>query len=366
MNKPLFLRNDDWYEYDESERLYNILPSAPVNAINSYLEYYDFFNKRLNDLVPMLYRYIHARFLILMKESPQIRYSDFGKIFDDIRSNGISVSDIIDTLSLMYLEYRFTSQEFYKLLKTVGYSFEPRLVAHFEEAKRVLHESIEYSKNRNELIRNVYRLYQNYKISFDVFDAAINLLGKSCAKDIYEMDDDQRRKLVYISRKGYIYKFSEIEAQMYEATQAIGEIDEEELFSVYKGTEYVHPMMFVEDYMTQKNLSTREVFTANKFDRAIKNDIRNQDPIDKINVYSLIFVLKLDYTKAMQFMALCGYTFSPLSTLDQFFLKYFKGQFKECSNLEELAALAKENGVEQEFPLTTRKKANDGHRKGIK
>ena len=42
--KPFFLKNKDWYYYDEKEQTYKLTDKAPSEAIESYEEFYKPFN----------------------------------------------------------------------------------------------------------------------------------------------------------------------------------------------------------------------------------------------------------------------------------------------------------------------------------
>ena len=38
--EPYFMKNSDWYYFDENEFMYKLTESAPEEAVNSYNEFY--------------------------------------------------------------------------------------------------------------------------------------------------------------------------------------------------------------------------------------------------------------------------------------------------------------------------------------
>ena len=40
MSKPYFMENEDWYYYDDEEGIYKLTKKAPIEAIESYEEFY--------------------------------------------------------------------------------------------------------------------------------------------------------------------------------------------------------------------------------------------------------------------------------------------------------------------------------------
>ena len=45
IEKPYFLTNKEWYEYDEKEKKYILTNKAPQKAIESYKDFYKQINK---------------------------------------------------------------------------------------------------------------------------------------------------------------------------------------------------------------------------------------------------------------------------------------------------------------------------------
>ena len=41
VSKPYFMKNEEWYYYDEKEEEYKLTDKAPIEAIESYEEFYE-------------------------------------------------------------------------------------------------------------------------------------------------------------------------------------------------------------------------------------------------------------------------------------------------------------------------------------
>ena len=108
---------------------------------------------------------------------------------------------------------------------------------------------------------------------------------------------------------------------------------------------YTCPMDFVFDYMDQNHIDD-SVLSKAGLDRRKKHDMSIKHIIPKIDVFRLIFVLKMPLPIAKQFMILAGYSFSPVISQDIFFLNYLNGKYGKINNLEELEDKANELNVE--------------------
>lgn len=68
--------------------------------------------------------------------------------------------------------------------------------------------------------------------------------------------------------------------------------------------------------------------------------LRSGATFSKLDAYTLIFSLDMNRTEAVEFMTICGISFSPLNKLDVFFFNYLNGEYGKARNLFELDEMA--------------------------
>ena len=86
---------------------------------------------------------------------------------------------------------------------------------------------------------------------------------------------------------------------------------------------------------------SEDILVDKGLDRKRKYSLSQKDVIKKEDVFKLIFMLDLPISIAKQFMTICGYTFSPLSKVDLFFLDYLNGKYPKVKTLRELTELSR-------------------------
>lgn len=118
----------------------------------------------------------------------------------------------------------------------------------------------------------------------------------------------------------------------------MGEMNKNELLipSVKK---YYYPYDFVEDYLFQREVDEK-IFSQEGLDRRRKNQMKTQKNLKKIDVYRLAFMCKMNKTEILQFMVVAGHCFSPLDSVDVFFIDYINGIYGNAKSLYELTNLA--------------------------
>ena len=110
---------------------------------------------------------------------------------------------------------------------------------------------------------------------------------------------------------------------------------------LFPTTTYKFPYDFVDDYIAQKNIDEK-ILRDSGLDRKVKYKMRNSKKLDKLDIYRLAFVLKMNKPTTVEFMVLCGYSFNPLDKLDMFFLDFLDGKYKNVGNLTELSWISSE------------------------
>ncbi len=139
------------------------------------------------------------------------------------------------------------------------------------------------------------------------------------------------------------------ERDIYNCLKTMGEIDKEEFFDVDINNVRV-PYDYVDEYIRIKDINEKVLSLAGLC-KSKKYNLRRQITINKIDIYRLAFVLKMNKTETLEFMSVCGVCFSPISKLDLFFIKYLNGQLRKAKNLYELNELGEEvYGISFDFP----------------
>ena len=101
------------------------------------------------------------------------------------------------------------------------------------------------------------------------------------------------------------------------------------------------------DYIYINKINVR-VFSKAGLSKERRNQMETKQlTMKKIDIYRLAFITGMSKTEVIQWMLMVGYTFSPSSNLDLFFMDYFDGKFGKVNNLFELEMLSEKYNVKE-------------------
>ena len=114
---------------------------------------------------------------------------------------------------------------------------------------------------------------------------------------------------------------------------------------------YVYPFDFIDDYMYTNDIDDDEIgFERTSLTPKRKYQIRRYHKLSKLQTFILIWALRLDKDKAVQFMSLNGLGFNPNDNLDKFMMDYLDGVYGEIENhLDMSEAVSAVSGVDFQF-----------------
>ena len=124
------------------------------------------------------------------------------------------------------------------------------------------------------------------------------------------------------------------------------EINPRELLPLKRTKLKVH-YDFMSDYIEIKKINVR-IFSKAGLSKERRNQMETRQlTMKKIDIYRLAFITKMSKTVVLQWMLMVGYTFSPSSNLDLFFMDYFDNKFGKVEYLYELDEIAESYEVEE-------------------
>ena len=99
------------------------------------------------------------------------------------------------------------------------------------------------------------------------------------------------------------------------------------------------PYDFVSRHLLEMGIDDRE-FIIQGVPGYVKSRWPKRTVIEKINIYRIAFISKMNFTRLLQFMMINNKQFSPNDELDMFMIKYFEGKtFYKCHSLCEFSLL---------------------------
>lgn len=124
----------------------------------------------------------------------------------------------------------------------------------------------------------------------------------------------------------------------------------EELLAVEIGN---RPYAFVINHLNDIGMDDKE-FILQGVPSDVKTRWSSRKEIEKINIYRIAFITKMNFSRLLQFMMINNKQFSPEDELDIFMIKYFEGKsFYKCYTLTEFSLLCfKECNVSLEYERT--------------
>ena len=110
------------------------------------------------------------------------------------------------------------------------------------------------------------------------------------------------------------------------------------------------PYSFVMSQIAEMGIDDKE-FIIQGVPSDVKSRWSKRTEIEKINIYRIAFISKMNLTRLLQFMMINNKHFNPEDELDIFMVKYFEGKsFYTCYNLAQFSILCyKECGVDLKF-----------------
>lgn len=102
---------------------------------------------------------------------------------------------------------------------------------------------------------------------------------------------------------------------------------------------YMCAFDYIDDYVHQK-IGNNKVLNEAGYDNRRRGRLRTYIDIPRDDIYSLIFLLKMNITQALQFMTICGISMSPCRKIDVFFRDYLFGKYGKVDSLYELYELS--------------------------
>lgn len=268
-----------------------------------------------------------------------ISYTELYDFINYEKKRGISEFTII-TASLKM--FRDDLIDFHSLTVVLDYVYFdlPKYFEQYADNAKLLIRSIAPTVNSaHELIARLLSDYQNNKFNLYMLNTSALMMGSIISPEFFELSEEQRKNTIwYIDRNGNVLTLEKGKLEYIKCIDGILNIDNSDIFIPSR----VHnkPFDFVYDYMDSLNISD-DVLKESGLDRRYKYRISRQDQISKMDVFRLIFILKMPTQVAKEFMTVCGYSFSPINKTDLFFLDYLNGKYKKAETLEELTKLAK-------------------------
>ena len=102
---------------------------------------------------------------------------------------------------------------------------------------------------------------------------------------------------------------------------------------------YMCAFDYIDDYVQQK-IGNNKALNEAGYDNRRRGRLRSYIDIPRDDIYSLIFLLKMNITQALQFMTICGISMSPCRKIDIFFRNYLLGEYGKVDSLYELYELS--------------------------
>lgn len=118
----LFLKNEDWYYFDEEERIFKLTDKAPKEVV----EYYNSFYSE-EDLKSI-------RLQIEKENEKKRKLNDILDVFETMRKK-MSDEDIIKALIRMYLDDKIEYELLLELVEILGYEFNDKFIERLKEKK---------------------------------------------------------------------------------------------------------------------------------------------------------------------------------------------------------------------------------------
>jgi O-acetyl-ADP-ribose deacetylase (regulator of RNase III) len=152
-----------------------------------------------------------------------------------------------------------------------------------------------------------------------------------------------------INNKKTYYKDSSIVKGLVECCTSFANINIEDLFVPEFEKKYKTPIDYIDDYIDCKGLKDLDVYSGQFWSKQQRYVLRTNTfkNLKRIDMFRLIYSSGMNFTEAVQFMTLCGHSFSPVNKLDCFFLDYLKGRLGKITNIAQLGIAALNYGVEE-------------------
>lgn len=116
----LFLQNEDWYYFDEKEKIFKLTDKAPTQVIEFYNNFY-----KESDLK-------NIRLQIEQNTKKQQKLNDVLEVFETMRKK-MNDEDIIKALIRMYLDDKIEYGLLLELVEILGYEFNEEFKKRLEE-----------------------------------------------------------------------------------------------------------------------------------------------------------------------------------------------------------------------------------------
>ena len=184
-------------------------------------------------------------------------------------------------------------------------------------------------KGSNALLRSQYEREEYGNFRKERLYSGEFIEDLSCAKSTLSYEEKKKKQGKAINKK------------FMKCIDVMKNINPDDLLVSTMG-EYEYPYDFVEDYVYQNNITDR-LLNKNGLDRRIKPKFRTAERLSKMNVFRIAFSLKMNKATTIQFMVLCGHSFSPFEQADMIFIDYLNGKYPGADKLWELSKLTDYN-----------------------
>ena len=160
-------------------------------------------------------------------------------------------------------------------------------------------------------------------------------------KVVKESLDELEKRILAQNKKWDKFTYNLVKCANY-----MTEINKDELLQL-KRTKFKAHYDFMSDYIYINKINVR-VFSKAGLSKERRNQMETKQlTMKKIDIYRLAFITGMSKTEVIQWMLMVGYTFSPSSNLDLFFMDYFDGKFGKVNNLFELEMLSEKYSVQE-------------------
>lgn len=241
-------------------------------------------------------------------------------------------------------------------------------------AKNIIHVVSPFRKYDNDNCDNLKKIYD------DVIDFAINHKFKSIAlpflasgangysdEEVYKAamasigkilnkEDELHKEIIDITLVIYLKPENNARKLMEEEYTTFSNMLEEDLCdkihrfatvanmmkkeeALVPSYRYVYPYDYIDDYVDQK-IGNNIALNDAGYDNKRRSRLRSYPDLSRVDIYSLIVVLKMNVTEALQFMTVCGISMSPCRKVDVFFMDYLLGKYGKVDNLYQLYNLS--------------------------